>query len=219
MAACAGALATGTLVAIASPAFAHTATASVTETCTNGESRSTVHFINNFAIPATLTYAGPASGTVPLAAMVGTTPGTNDVTVTVASPGSLTYSVLWADGVTQGLRSVPLQRVTDCQAAVTTTTVVATPSAAPATAAPPPPTAPAVADTPMPTTPPTVLASPAQNTTPVRSLPTTAASALPATASALPATGSDPASTIAVAAGLIIAGGVLLACDRRRHRA
>jgi fused signal recognition particle receptor len=214
MAASASVLATCVVVAVANPAFAHTATASVTETCVNEASRSTVQFSNNFAIGATLTYAGPASGRLPLAAMVGTTPGTNAVTVTVLSPGSLTYTVLWDDGVTQGARSVPLQPITDCRTAVTTTTVISAPPSAPATTAAPPPTAPAVTDTPMPVPAPTVLAATplVQSPPPARSSPSTVASALPAT-------GSDPAVMIAVAAGLTIAGAVLVACRRRWHQA
>jgi len=212
MAAGGGVLAVGVIVAVANPAFAHTAAASVTETCVNETSQSTVHFTNNFAIPATLTYAGPVSGSLALAAMVGTTPGTNSVEVVVASPETLTYSVRWDDGVTQGPRSVPLQAITDCRPAVPTTTTTAVAPFAPPTTLTPQPTVPAVTETSLPIPAPTVLADSI-----VRRPPTAESS--PVVGSTLPASGSDPAGAVAVAGGLLIVGGVLATRRRRADRA
>ena len=112
----------------------------------NGTSQSTVQFHNNFDLPATLTYTGAASGSLALPAMVDSTPGTNSVTLAVPAAATLTYGVVWSDGVTQGSRSVPLRPITGCLSSSTTapTTVpgAAVVTTSTTTAAPsPPPTA------------------------------------------------------------------------------
>jgi hypothetical protein len=207
MAAGGTALAACMVLGIAAPAFAHSAAASVSQTCINGTSRSTVVFTNDYALGATLTYTGPASGSLALPSK-----GTASVVVTVTAPSNLNYSVRWSDGEGQGTRSVPLQPINNCLppvASTTAETLGVTVVPAPTTAVPPG----AEVVTPAPSSPiwsaPTALAGVPEETPSATVLP----AQLSPTA-ALPATGSGPAIPIAIAAGLLIVGAVLIAGRR-----
>jgi LPXTG-motif cell wall-anchored protein len=205
----ASALAMGLVLAFAGPASAHTADASVTQTCVNGTSQSTVLFRNNFDIPATLTFTGPKASSLALPAMEGSTPGTNSVTVTVTAPSTLTYTVRWEDGVTQGSRSVPLQPINDCLPATTTTvpevqgvTLVPTTTTPPTTAPPVTPTVAATPETTVAAQSPNAIVAPPQQPAAVR----------PAS---LPTTGTGPVVLVSIAVALMVVGGVLAATRRR----
>jgi len=208
------ALVVGVVLAFATPAFAHTADASVTQTCVNGTSQSTVQFNNNFDIPAIVTYTGAVSGSLPLPAMVGSTPGTNSVTVAVTSPGSLNYSVRWDDGVTQGSRSVPLQPINDCLPVSTTAPAVEVSTVPPTTAAAPPTTV-DVLPTTLVALPETtaVVAGPSVS----ESVPTNRPASI--APDRLPATGSSPTAPLIVAVALILVGGMLVVGYKRADRA
>ncbi len=207
MAASGSALAACVVMGVASPAFAHSAAASVTQTCINGQSRSTVVFTNEFPLGAKLTYSGPAAGSLVMPAN-----GKASVNVIVAAPGKLNYTVRWDDGESQGTRSVPLQPINNCLppvASTTAETLGVTLVPFPTTTVPPA----AALVTPTPSTPswsaPVASAGIPAETPSSEVLPT----AIAPTA-ALPATGSGPAVPIAIAAGLLIVGAVLIAGRR-----
>jgi hypothetical protein len=207
MAASGSALAACVVLGVAAPAFAHSAEASVTQTCINGTSRSTVVFTNDYALRATLTYSGPAAGSLVLQPN-----GTGSVNVTVAAAGKLNYTVRWDDGVGQGTRSVPLQPINNCLppvASTTAETLGVTLVPLPTTTVPPA----AEIVTPTPSTPsvPTPVASPG---VPAETPSSEILPAAIAPTAALPATGSGPAIPIAIAAGLLIVGAVLIAGRR-----
>ena len=216
MAAVGGAVAVGLLVGLARPAWAHTADASVSQTCVNGTSQSTVQFNNNFDLPATLTYSGLASGSLALPPMGASTPGTNSVTLAVPAPTTLTYRVLWSDGFTQGNRSVPLQPIIDClppsTTAPTTAPEVGGVTTSPTTTTPLPPPKVEVL--------PTTVVAQLGTTTPVVAAPAapdsqpTPSRAPAATPARLPATGADP-TIVFVAGGALVAMGALLLVGRR----
>jgi hypothetical protein len=206
-----GALMIGIVVAVASPASAWTADATVSQTCVNGTSTSTVHFSNNFDVPATVKYSGPVSGSLGLPPMAGLTPGTNSIMFGITMPSTLTYRVVWDGGETQGNRSLTLGPVNDCVPASTTTATVVSvaPTPAPTTTVPAPPTA-EVVPTSLVGLPQTT-ASVAPPTAPAAAPPTTAA---PAVAPAhLPSTGTDATGfamggvIVTVAGALLVAGG------------
>ena len=206
-----GALVVAILVGVAGPASAWTADATTSQTCVNGTTQSTVHFSNNFDVPATVTYSGPVSGSLGLPPMVGSTPGTNSITFAVTAPSTLTYRVRWDSGETQRDRALTIAPINDCVPASTTT--------APAVSVAP--TSPPTTTLPTPTTvevlPTSVVGPPP--TTAVVAAPTVAAAAPPATRAStvapaqLPATGTDATGfeiggvILAVAGALLIAGG------------
>jgi LPXTG-motif cell wall-anchored protein len=203
------------VVGLAGPASAHTADATVSQTCVNGTSQSTVHFNNNFDVPATLSYRGPASGSLPLPPMIGASPGTNSVTLAVESPITLTYRVRWDDGVTQGDRSVALEPIHDCLPASTTTVpaVSVVPTSPPTTAPPPPPKVevlPTTVERPPDT--PSLVAVPAPAGAPAAN---PAPSAAP---SQLPATGADSSGFLVGGTILIVAGALMIAGGRWAER-
>jgi LPXTG-motif cell wall-anchored protein len=131
--------------------------------------------------------------------------------VAVPAPSTLTYTVRWTDGVNQGARSVPLQPINDCLPVASTTAETLGVTVVPSPTTVPPPGAEIV----TPTTPPFVISStPAASTAISEETPSSVILPTAIVRDTLPSTGSSPAIPIAVAAGLLLVGGVLIAGRR-----
>jgi LPXTG-motif cell wall-anchored protein len=204
------------LVLFAGAASAHTAQASVTRECAPERAESAtiarVTIENNFDLAAVVTYSGVTSGSAPMVPN-----GSTAVTFTLTDPATLRYSVVWSDGFQQGERAVSVEPLTNCVIAPTTTTTTTPPTTTPTTTPPPteattvPPAAETVPPTTAPeaTTAPTVLGAQLQPGAAPKAVPKSAAPAQ------LPATGTDGAvPLVAIGAGIVVAGALLLAVRR-----
>jgi len=193
------------LVLFAEAASAHSASAAVTRECARS-TQATVTINNDFDLAAVVTYTGAASGTASMPAN-----GSAPVSFTMTGPSTLTYSVEWSDGFTQGQRSISVDPLTDCVIPTTTTLPPET-----TTTVPPDTAAISIPDTTTTveatTTQPTVLGVELRpEVVPPRLAPAKA----PPTAAQLPATGSsDVGPLVAIGLGTIFTGAVLVAVRR-----